>query len=60
MNHPETTGESEIEQFLNMLSGINRWKDDKIPDIVGIAILTQAVTMLPKQEHLVWGKLPSS
>ncbi|KAL0189825.1 hypothetical protein M9458_016924, partial [Cirrhinus mrigala] len=58
MNRPETTGEPEIEQFLNMLSGINRWKGDKIPDIVGTAKLTQAVTLLPKQEHLVWGKLP--
>ncbi len=58
MNRPETTGEPEIEQFLNMLSGINRWKGNNIPDIVGTAKLTQAVTLLPKQEHLVWGKLP--
>lgn len=58
MNRPETTGEPEIKQFLNMLSGINRWKGNKIPDIVGTAKLTQTVTLLPKQEHLVWAKLP--
>ncbi|KAK3531936.1 hypothetical protein QTP86_001352 [Hemibagrus guttatus] len=58
MNRPETTAEPEIEQFLNMLSGINRWKGDKVPDIVGTAKLTQAITLLPRQEQLVWGKLP--
>ncbi|KAK3505904.1 hypothetical protein QTP70_003696, partial [Hemibagrus guttatus] len=34
------------------------WKGDKVPDIVGTAKLTQAITLLPRQEHLVWGKLP--
>ncbi len=58
MNRPETTGEPEIEQFLNMLLGINRWKGNNMPDIVDTAKLTQAVTLLPMQEHLVWGKLP--
>lgn len=56
-NHPLLSGEREIEQFLNTLSGIDRWKGNKIPDIVGTAKLTRAVTLLPKQEHLVWGKL---
>lgn len=60
VNHPVLSGEPEIEQFLNMLSGINRWEGNKIPDIVGTAKLTQAVTLLPKQEHLVWGKLPQT
>ncbi|KAG1937112.1 interleukin-1 receptor accessory protein-like 1-A [Pimephales promelas] len=58
MNRPESSGEPEVEQFLNMLSGINRWKGRVIPDIVGTAKLAQAVTLLPRQEHLVWGKLP--
>ncbi|KAK3553758.1 hypothetical protein QTP70_009186 [Hemibagrus guttatus] len=44
-------------KFLNMLSSINRCKGDKVPDIVGTAKLTQAITLLPRQEHLVWGKL---
>lgn len=34
MNRPETSGEPEIEQFLNMLSGINRWKGGEIPNIL--------------------------
>ena len=60
VSKPETTNELEVEQFLNMLSGLNRWKGDKIPDVVGTVKLTQAVTLLPKHEHLVWGKLPAS
>lgn len=60
MNRPETSGEPEIEQFLNMLSGINRWKGSEIPDVVGTAKLAQSVTLSPKQEHLVWGRLPSN
>lgn len=45
MNRPETTGEPDIEQFLNMLSGSIRWKGDTIPNIVGTAKLAQAVTV---------------
>lgn len=60
MNRPDTSGEPEIEQFLNMLSGINRWKGGEIPDVVGTAKLAQFVTLSPKQEHLVWGRLPSN
>lgn len=59
MNRPETTGEPDIEQFLNMLSGSIRWKGDTIPNIVGTAKLAQPVTLLACQEHLVWAKLPS-
>lgn len=43
-----------------MLSGINRWKGSVIPDIIGTAKLTQAVTLLPHHEHLVWGRLPAN
>ncbi|KAL7870669.1 hypothetical protein SRHO_G00081660 [Serrasalmus rhombeus] len=60
VNKPGTTNELEVEQFLDMLSGLNRWKGDKIPDVVGTVKLTQAVTLLPKHEHLVWGRLPVS
>lgn len=59
MNYPETTGEPEIEQFLNMLAGSSRWKGNTIPDVVGTAKLAKAVTLLPGQEHFVWAKLPS-
>ncbi|KAL7833124.1 hypothetical protein SRHO_G00301420 [Serrasalmus rhombeus] len=60
LSQPESSGESEIEQFLNMLSGLHRWKGKEIPSMVGTAKLTQAITLLPKQEHLVWAKLPAT
>ena len=60
MNKPESTDDSEVEHFLNMLSGVNRWKGKVIPDIIGTAKLTQAVTLLPRHEHLVWARLPVS
>lgn len=60
LSKPESTGAPEIVQFLNMLSGINRWRGDTLPDFIGTARLPRAVTLLPKQEHLVWGKLPAA
>uniref|UniRef100_A0A3B3HTT0 Gypsy retrotransposon integrase-like protein 1 n=1 Tax=Oryzias latipes TaxID=8090 RepID=A0A3B3HTT0_ORYLA len=60
LNKPESTDVPEIIQFLNMLSGINRWRGETIPDVIGTARLTQSVTLLPKQEHLVWSKLPAT
>lgn len=49
---PEFTKPPEIMQFF-MLCGINRWRDDTIPDIIGATRLNQTVTVLTKQEHLV-------
>lgn len=60
MNQPNSTGIPEIQQFLSMLSGHNRWEGGDIPTVVGTAKLTQAITLLPQREHLVWGKLPTS
>ncbi|XP_051757199.1 uncharacterized protein LOC127516500 isoform X1 [Ctenopharyngodon idella] len=60
MNQPNATGEPEIQWFLNMLSGHDRWEGGSIPTVVVTAKLTQAVTLLPQQEHLVWGRLPTS
>lgn len=59
MTKPDSTGEPEIMQFLNMLAGISRWRGDTMPDFIGTVKLVQAVTLFPKQEHLVWGKLPA-
>ncbi len=60
MNQPNFTREPEIQRFLSMLSGHNRWEGGSIPTVVGTVKLTQAVTLLPQQEHLVWGRLPTS
>lgn len=58
MSKAESSGESGIEQFLSMLSGITRWKGDVIPDTIGTVKLANAVTLTPRHEHIVWGKLP--
>ncbi|KAJ8366665.1 hypothetical protein AAFF_G00345610 [Aldrovandia affinis] len=60
MNQADSSGEQSIEQFLSMLSGITRWKGDRIPDTIGTVKLTSAVTLMPRHEHIVWGKLPSN
>lgn len=60
MSKADSSGESSIEQFLSMLSGITRWKGDTIPDIIGTVKLANAVTLMPRHEHIVWGKLPNN
>lgn len=60
MNKVDSSGEPGIEQFLSMLSGITRWKGDVIPDTIGTVKLASAVTLMPRHEHIVWGKLPSN
>lgn len=55
----DAQGSSECEQFLEMMSSLTRWRGENVPDKVGTVKLTQAVTLLPKQEYLVWGRLPS-
>ncbi len=46
----------ECEQFLDLLSCVSRWSGSLQPDELGSVKLCQAVTLLPKSEHLVWGK----
>ena len=59
MNKADSSGESGIEQFLSMLSGITRWKGGAIPGTIGTVKLANAVTLTPGHEHIVWGKLPA-
>lgn len=60
LNRPESSGNEEIMQFLDMLSGLHRWKGTEMPSKIGTAKLTQAVVLCPQQEHLVWGRLPAT
>lgn len=60
LSHPESSGNDDIAQFLNMLSGLHRWKGTEMPTKVGTAKLTQAVVLCPQREHLVWAKLPAN
>lgn len=60
MSKPESAQTPEVIKFLSMLSGTERWRGDVIPDFIGTAELVQAVTLLPKQEHLIWSRLPKN
>ena len=55
-----TQGSSDGEQFLEMMASLTRWRGGDVPEKVGTVKLTQAVTLLPKQEYLLWGRLPSN
>ena len=48
------------QQFLEMMASLTRWRGEDVPEKVGTVKLTQAVTLLPKQEYLLWGRLPSN
>ena len=55
----ERQSNPEIEHFLSMFTNVERWRGGPAPEKIGTVKLTQAVTLLPKQEHLVWGRLPA-
>lgn len=46
------------EQFLDVMANTCRWRGGIPPHKVGTVKLRQSVTLMAKQEHLVWGKLP--
>lgn len=47
-------------QFLSMLSGLNKWQGDTIPDKVGTVRCNSASCLEPGREYLLWGKLPKT
>ncbi|KAJ7992883.1 hypothetical protein DPEC_G00266690 [Dallia pectoralis] len=56
----EHQSDPNVEQFLSMFTNVERWRGSEVPDKIGTVKLTQAVTLLPRHEHLVWGRLPAS
>ncbi len=50
----------ECEQFLDLMVNSSRWRGEELPDRIGTVRLQQSVTLLARQEHLVWGKLPNN
>ena len=50
----------ECEQFLDLMTNSSRWRGEEFPDRIGTVKLQQSVTLLARQEHLVWGKLPKN
>lgn len=59
MGKPDAACQSDSSQFLRLLSNLERWRGESIPDKVGTLKLKNAVTLQPMTEHLVWGRLPT-
>lgn len=50
----------ECEQFLDLMANSSRWRGEKLPEKIGTVKLQQSVTLLARQEHLFWDKLPDN
>lgn len=50
----------ECEQFLDLMANSFRWRGEKLPEKIGTVKLQQSVTLLARQDYLVWGKLPDN
>lgn len=50
----------ECEQFLDLMANSSRWRGEELPEKIGTVKLQQSVTLLARQEHLVWGRLPKN
>lgn len=59
-SRPEHQSDPGVEQFLWMFTNVERWRGSEVPDKIGTVKITQAVILLPRHEHLVWGRLPAS
>lgn len=57
-SRPDSQFDGDIQRFLSMFTGVERWKGETVPDKIGTVKLTQAVVLFPEHEHLVWGHLP--
>lgn len=50
----------ECGQFLDLVANSSRWRGEELPDVIGTVKLQQSVTLLARQEYLIWGKLPKN
>jgi hypothetical protein len=55
-SQPSSAGE----YFLNMMTNLTCWQSEEMPRKIGTVKLNQAVTLLAKQEQLVWGGFPTA
>lgn len=60
VGQPDAACPEDSSQFVRLLSNLERWRGDSIPDKVGTLKLKSAVTLSPRSEHLVWGRLPAN
>lgn len=56
-NVSQPAREDSHEPLLDLLSNVDRWHGNRIPKRVGTVVLKQCVTLEPRHEHLLWGKL---
>ena len=59
MSEPGSNNQ-ELEGFLSLLSGLERWSGGEAPDKVGTVRCNRAVTLPAGSEYLVWGKIPEN
>lgn len=50
----------ECGQFLDLMANSSRWRGEELPGRIGTVKLQQSVTLLARQEHQVWGRLPNN
>lgn len=51
---------SSCEKFLDVMANTCHWRSEDPPDKVGTVKLQLSVTLMAKQEHLLWGRLLSN
>uniref|UniRef100_A0A3B1J1Z4 Gypsy retrotransposon integrase-like protein 1 n=1 Tax=Astyanax mexicanus TaxID=7994 RepID=A0A3B1J1Z4_ASTMX len=60
MSESSVVGDDDLHQFLSLISNTERWRGESVPERVGTLRLKQCISLQPRCEHLVWGKLPES
>lgn len=60
LSNPSSSKDPDLLLFLSMLSGLNPWQGDTVPDKIGTVRCNSATCLEPGREYLVWGKLPKN
>lgn len=60
VSSPDNCQTDDHSQFLSLLSNTERWRGNLIPDKVGTVKVKSCVTLNPRNEYLIWGRLPES
>lgn len=58
LKEPDAGNVGESAKFLGLMANLERWRGHHIPDKIGTVKLKKSVTLQPRTEHIIWGKLP--
>lgn len=58
MSEPSSVTEGDSHHLFPLLSNMERWRGNTVPDKIGTLKLQRCVTLQPQSEHLTWGKSP--